>query len=92
MIQTEGFLHLKMFLLIYIVWQKPVVDMFATKMIHKLPLYVSPVPDANALNIDALKILLEGLVGYAVCPVALIPKVIQRMNTYRCKLIVMALG
>ena len=32
------------------------VDMFATKLDHKLPIYVSPVPDANAMNIDALKI------------------------------------
>ena len=66
------------------------VNMFATKIIHKLPLHVSPVPDANALNIDALNIYLEGLDGYAFCRVALIPK-IQQMNTYRCKMIVVAI-
>ena len=32
------------------------VDMFATKLNHKLPIYVSPVPNANAMNIDALNI------------------------------------
>ena len=32
------------------------VDMFATKLNHKLPICVSPVPDANAMNIDALNI------------------------------------
>ena len=69
-----------------------IVDMFATKVNHKLPLYVSPVPDANTLNIDALNILLEGLDGCVLCPVALIPKVIQQMNTYRCKMIVVAPG
>ena len=53
------------------------VDMFATKLNHKLPIYVSPVPDANAMNIDALNISWEGLDGYAFYPVALIPKVIQ---------------
>ena len=68
------------------------VDMFATKLNHKLPIYVSPVPDGNAMNIDALNISWEGLDGYAFCPVALIPKVIQKMNTYRCKMIVVAPG
>ena len=68
------------------------VDMFATKMNHKLPLYVSPVPDANALNIDALNISWDGLDGYAFFTVALNPKAIQNMNTYRCKMIVVATG
>ena len=39
--------------------------MFATRLNHKLPIYVSPVPDANAMNIDALNISWEGLDGYA---------------------------
>ena len=44
------------------------------------------------MNIDALNISWEGLDGYAFCPVVLIPKVIQKMNTYRCKMIVVAPG
>ena len=91
-IQTEWSLHPQIFSLICIVWHKPMVDMFATKLNHKLPIYVSPVPDANAMNIDALNISWEGLDGYAFCPVALIPKVIQEMNTYRCKMIIVAPG
>ena len=91
-IQTEWSLHPQIFSLICIVWHKPMVDMFATKLNHKLPIYVSPVPDANAVNMDALNISWEGLDGYAFCPVALIPKVIQEMNTYRCKMIVVAPG
>ena len=91
-IQTEWSLHPQMFSLICKVWHTPMVDMFATKLNHKLPIYVSPVPDANAMNIDALNISWEGLDGYAFCPVALIPKVIQKMNTYRCRMIVVAPG
>ena len=30
------------------------VDLFATHLNHKLPIYVSPVPDKKALKIDAL--------------------------------------
>ena len=88
-IQTEWSLHPQIFSLICKVWHKPMVDMFATKFNHKLPIYVSPVPDANAMNIDALNISWEGLDGYAF---SLIPKVIQKMNTYRCKMIVVAPG
>ena len=91
-IQTEWSLHPQMFSLICKVWHTPMVDMFATKLNHKLPIYVSPVPDANAMNIDALNISWEGLDGYAFCPVALIPRVIQKMNTYRCRMIVVAPG
>ena len=65
MIQTEWSLHPQMFNLISSVWHKPMVDMFAIKINHKLPLYVSPVPDANSLNIDAFNIPYEGLDGYA---------------------------
>ena len=91
-IQTEWSLHPQIFSLICKVWHTPMVDMFATNLNHKLPIYVSPVPDANAMNIDALNISWEGLDGYALCPVALIPKVIQKMNTYRCRMIVVAPG
>ena len=91
-IQTEWSLHPRIFSLISKVCYQPMVNMFATKMNHKLPLYVSPVPDANALNIDAFNISWEGLDDYVYCPVALFPKVIQKMNTYRCKMIVVAPG
>ena len=37
-------------------WFTPHVDLFATRLNHKLPLYVSPVPEKNAWDIDALKI------------------------------------
>ena len=91
-IQTEWSLHPQILSLICKVWHTPMVDMFATKLNHKLPIYVSPVPDANVMNIDALNISWEGLDGYAFCPVALIPRVIQKMNTYRCRMIVVAPG
>ena len=34
----------------------PNVDLFATRFNHKLPLYISPVPDNHALAIDALSL------------------------------------
>ena len=59
---------------------------------HKLPVYVSPVPDSQAWETDALIISWEGLDAYVFCPVALIPQVIQNMTTYRCRIIMIAPG
>ena len=64
------------FEMIYQIWYRPMVDMFATKMNNKLPLYLSPVPEPNAMAVDALNISWVALDGYAYCPIALIPKLI----------------
>ena len=53
------------------------VDLFATHLNHKVPLYVSPVLDHHAWDIDALNIIWSGLTAYAYPPVALLHMVIQ---------------
>ena len=58
---TEWSLHLQVFKQICQKWFTPDVDLFATHLNHKLPLYVSPVPDPNAWNIDALNLNWTGL-------------------------------
>ncbi len=35
-------------------WDTPYVDLFTTNLNHKLPLYFSPVPDQEALAVDAM--------------------------------------
>ena len=74
------------------VWHTPMVDLFATHLNHKLPIYVSPVPDKKAWKINALNICWEGLDDYAFCPVAILPQVIQKIITYPCRMIVLAPG
>ena len=53
-------------------WFTPHVDLFATRLNHKFPLYVSPVPDQNAWDIDALNISWSGLTAYAYPSTALL--------------------
>ena len=53
---TEWSLHLQVFKHICLKWTTPHADLFATRLNHKVPLYVSPVPDPNAWDIDALNI------------------------------------
>ena len=62
---TEWSLHLQVFHQICQKWFTPHVDLFATHLNHKLPLYVSPVPDPNASDIDTLNINWTGLTAYA---------------------------
>ena len=53
---TEWSLHPEVFHQICQKWFTHHVDLFATHLNHRLPLYVCPVPDPNAWDIDALSI------------------------------------
>ena len=70
----------------------PHVYLFATRLNHKLPLYVSPVPDHNAWDIDTLNINWSGLTAYAYPPMTLLHRVIQKIKQYNCLIIVIAPG
>ena len=75
---TEWSLHPQVFRQICQKWFTPHVDLFANRLNHKLPLYVSPVPDPRAWDIDALNINWTNLTAYAYPPTALLHKVIQK--------------
>ena len=53
---TEWSVHPQVFKQICRRWLTPHIDLFATHLNHKLPLYVSPIPDPNAWDIDPLNI------------------------------------
>ena len=78
---TEWSLHPQVFKQICQKWFTPHVDLFATHLNHKLPLYVSPIPDPKAWDIDALNINWTGLTAYAYPSTALLLKVIQKNQT-----------
>ena len=65
---AEWSLHLQVFKQICHKWFTPHVDLFATRLNHKLPLYVSPVQDQHAWDIDALSLNWLGLTAYAYPP------------------------
>ena len=71
-------------------WFTPHVDLFATHLNHKLPLYVSPVPDPSAWDINALNLNWSGLTAYASPPTALLHRVIQKIR--HCLVIIIAPG
>ena len=89
---TEWSLHPQVFKQICHKWFTPHVDLFGTRLNHKLPLYISPVPDPNAWDIDALNINWSGLTAYAYSPMALLHRVIQKIRQCNCLIIVIAPG
>ena len=89
---TEWSLHPQVFHQICQKWFTPHVDLFATHLNHKLPLYVSPVPEPNAWDIDALNINWSGLTAYAYPPTALLHRVIKKKWQCHCLIIVIAPG
>ena len=89
---TEWSLHPQVFKQICQKWFTPHVDLFATHLNHKLPLYVSPIPDPKAWDIDALNINWTNLTAYAYPPTALLHKVIQKIRQCQCLIIVIAPG
>lgn len=62
------------------VWDKPLIDLFATKFSKRLPMYVSPVPDPEAWAVDALSISWKGLQAYAFPPTCLLSRVINKVR------------
>ena len=53
-IQTEWSLLPEVFQQICNQWHLPQIDLFATRFNHKLPQFVSPVPDSLVVAVDAL--------------------------------------
>ena len=89
---TEWSLHPQVFKQICQKWFTPHVDLFATHLNHKRPLYVSPIPDPKAWDIDARNINWTGLTAYAYPPTALLYRVIQKIRQCHCLIIVIAPG
>ena len=77
---TEWSLHHQVFKNICRRWFTPNADLFATYLNHKLPLYISPIPDPNDWDIDALNINWAGVTAYAYPPTALLHVVIKKSD------------
>lgn len=90
-VPTEWALHPEITKSIFRVWDTPNIDLFATAHNHKLPVYVSPVPDTNAWATDSLSMDWKNLYGYAFPPSPIIPKILAKLKTTAsCDLILIA--
>ena len=88
-IQTEWSLHPEVFQAICSRWHQPQVDLFATRFNNKLPQFVSPVPDPQALAVDALSLSWEDLDPYAFPPAGILGKLVEKLQDYPCNRIIL---
>ena len=89
-IKTEWTLAHNVLEPIWRIWFKPQVDLFATKFNKRLPIYVSPVPDPEAWEVDAFSIRWDNLTGYAFPPMAILEKVLRKAREDRANIILVA--
>ena len=90
-LQTEWSLLPSVTREIFLRWQTPQIDMFASEHNHKLPIYVSPVPDHKAWTTDAMTLTWQNLYLYAFPPIPLLPKVLDKfMSDKPCQMILIA--
>ena len=89
-LNTEWTLAHSLLLPLWERWFRPQVDLFATCFNHRLPLYVSPVPDPRAWAVDALSIPWGGLLAYAFPPFPILARVLRKVRLDRPRLILIA--
>ena len=70
-------------------WHWPQIDLFATRFNHKLPQFVSPVPDSLAVPVDALTLPWDDLDAYAFPPTAILGKVVEKLLDSPCKRLIL---
>ena len=87
---TEWSIHPSVIEAIKLTWGTPLIDLFATAENFKFPVYVSPCPDSRAWAVDALSLNWDGMFAYAFPPFPLIPKVLQKIQTTQCRVILVA--
>ena len=87
---TEWALEPAVVQMLWQVWDRPTVDLFATRYNHQLPIYVSPVPDGEAWGVDALSLSWQGLLAYAFPPTAILMKVLNKVYTSESVVILVA--
>ena len=88
-IQTEWSLLPEIFHKVCNTWHRPQIDLFATRFNHKLPQFVSPVPDPLAVAVDALTLPWEDLDAYAFPPTAILGKVVEKLLASPCKRLIL---
>ncbi len=71
--------------------QRPLIDLFASAQNHQLPTYCSWGNDPKAYAQDALAISWNMTLGYAFPPIALVPRVLEKLlNSKCCEIILIA--
>ena len=89
-LHTEWTLHPEVFLAVQNLYPTMEIDLFATRYNARLPQFVSPFPDDQALAVDGLAFNLSGRDLYAFPPTPLVPLLLARMDDQQCLITLIA--
>ena len=90
-VHTEWSIHPSVIQQIKATWiNPPNIDLFASHLNHKFPLYMSAAPDPCAVAQDALTQSWDGLTAYAFPPIAIIPQILNKVAQHQCVLFLVA--
>jgi hypothetical protein len=83
-VKTEWSLCEDLYQSLWDLWGIPEIDMFATAENHKLPRYISPFPDNQAWEVNAMSLDWTGLQGYCFPPTGILEKVLLKIQKEEC--------
>ena len=83
-VQTEWSLNQRVASQIFHIWGSPHIDLFATHLNRKLPLFVSPVLETEAYATDTLSFSWVGMLAYAFPPFPLILTCLRKIQIEEC--------
>ena len=75
---------------IFLKMGRPLIDLFASAANNQLQVYCSRLQDPQAYQTDALRMNWDNTFGYAFPPISLIHLVLDRIERYRCTVILIA--
>ena len=90
LLPSEWSLHRQVVAQIFHLLGRPMVDLFATRFNHQLPLYVSPVMDPRAMALDAMSFSWDALDAYAFPPFCLLPQILRKIRSSQCRVLLIA--
>ena len=79
-VNTEWELHPAIFQAITLIWDRPLIDLFATSLNYKLETFVSPIPDQKAWAVDAMTISWKGMFNYIFPPFRLLHRILHKIR------------
>ena len=83
-VNTEWTLCPRVAQMIWSVWGTPHLDLMATRLNNRLPVYVSPVPDPQAHEVDAMSFSWNGLDAYVFPPWPMIEQALIKLQSHNC--------
>ena len=81
--RTEWTLDKEIFARIVTKYYTPQVDLFASRLNHQLPLYVSRYPDPGAMEVDAMTLKWNRWTSFIHAPIIMLPRILKKIREIR---------